>query len=98
MRDDAVMQAYRQVMEWNNSNTHYLPQAKAEFVGSDEADAFLIAAALAHKYAIVTHEVSNPRRKNRVMLPDAANEFDVKTIFIYDLLSQHVAGNFTFTL
>lgn len=98
VRDSAVMQEYRQVMEWNTSNTHYLPQAKAEFASSDEADAFLIATALAHKFTIVTHEASNPNRKNKVMLPDTANEFGVKNIFIFELLSQHAAGNFAFTL
>jgi len=96
--DSQVRQQYAQLMQWNASNTHYLPQAKAEFAGSDEADAFLIAAALAHKFTIVTQEVGNPHRKNKVMLPDAADKFGVESIFIYELLSQQATGNFALTL
>jgi hypothetical protein len=96
--DSQVRQEYVQLMHWNASNTHYLPQAKAEFAGSDEADAFLLATALAHNFTIVTQEVSNPHRKNKVMLPDVANEFGIKPIFIYDLLNQHATGNFALSL
>ena len=96
--DSQVRQQYAQLMQWNASNTHYLSQAKAEFAGTDEADAFLIAAALAHNFTIVTQEVSNPHRKNKVMLPDAADKFGVKNIFIYELLSQQATGNFALTL
>ena len=85
-------------MQWIASDTHYLPQAKAEFANIDETDAFLIATALAHNCMIVTHETRSPAQKNRVKLPDAADKFSVKTIFIYDLLSQHANGNFAFAL
>jgi hypothetical protein len=96
--DSQVRQQYTQLMNWSTSNSHYLPQAKAEFASSDEADAFLVATALAHNFIIVTQEVSNPHRKNKVMLPDAADKFGVKNIFIYELLSQHAKGNFTLSL
>ena len=96
--DSAVMQAYRQVMQWNASNTHYLPQAKDEFARFDKADAFLIATAKIHGFTIVTHEVSRPDSKKRIMIPDAANQFDIKSIMIYDLLSQHATGNFALAL
>lgn len=93
--DIAVMQAYRQVMQWNVSNNHYRQQAKDEFARYDKADAFLIAAAKAHGFTVVTHEASKPESKKRVLIPDAANQFDIKSIMIYDLLSQHANGNFT---
>jgi hypothetical protein len=96
--DPAVMQAYRQVMQWNVSNSHYLPQAKDEFARSDKADAFLIAAAKAHGFTVVTHELSRPESKKRVLIPDAANEFNIKSIMIYDLLSQYATGKFALTL
>jgi Domain of unknown function (DUF4411) len=96
--DADVMQKYKQVMLWNADNTHYTPQAKAEFASVDKADAFLIATAFAHDYKVVTQEISNPKRKNKVMIPDAANNFGVKTTFVYDFLSNHATGNFNFKL
>lgn len=97
IHDNAIMQAYRQVMQWNVYN-HYLPQAKDEFARFDKADAFLIAAAKTHDFIIVTHEVSRPDSKKRIMIPDAANQFDIKSIMIYDLLSQHATGSFALSL
>lgn len=98
VHDSAVMQSYGQVMEWNNSNKHYLKQAKDEFAKFEVADAFMIAAAKAYGFTIVTHEASQPARKSRVLIPDAARELNIDCIMIYDLLSQHATGNFTFTL
>ena len=96
--DIAVMQAYRQVMQWNVSNNHYRQQAKDEFARFDKADAFLIATAKAHDFVVVTHEASKPESKKRVLIPDAGNEFNVKSIMIYDLLSQYATGNFALSL
>jgi hypothetical protein len=98
MHDRSVMQAYRQVMQWNVSNNHYRQQAKDEFARFDKADAFLIAAAKAHGFVVVTHEASKPESKKRVLIPDAGNEFNVKSIMIYDLLSQYATGNFALSL
>jgi hypothetical protein len=96
--DNKVMQAYGQVMQWNVGNDHYRQQAKDEFARFDKADAFLIAAAKAHGFTIVTHELGRPESKRRVLIPDAADAFNIKSIMIYDLLSQHATGNFTLTL
>ena len=82
-------------MSWIASNTHYTPQAKSEFARSDVADAFLIAVAKTYSYTIVTHEKSQPERKNRVLIPDVARNFSVESIMIYDLLSLHAEGNFS---
>jgi len=95
IKDHAVIASYSQIMQWNSSNNHYLPQAKQEFARSDVADAFLIAVAKTHGYTIVTYEKSNPYTKRRVLIPDAAKVFDVKSTMIYDLLSQHAKGNFS---
>ncbi|MDD2740583.1 MAG: DUF4411 family protein [Methylomonas lenta] len=95
--DASVMQAYGQVMTWNVANNHYTPQAKDEFARADKADAFLIAAANAHGFNLVTHELPRPETKRRVLIPDAANVFGVNCTMIYDLLSQHAVGTFGFT-
>ncbi len=76
-KDGIVMQAYRQVMQWNVSNRHYTQQARDEFARFDKADAFLIAVAKAHGFIVVTHELSNPKAQRRVLIPDAAKVFDL---------------------
>lgn len=88
------MGAYGQVMQWNVTNNHYRQQAKDEFARFDKADAFLIAAAKAYSFAIVTHEMGNPDSKKRVMIPDAANQFGIQSLVIYDLLSGYARDNF----
>lgn len=98
MHDGAVMQAYRQIMQWNVANNHYRQQAKDEFARHDKADAFLIAAAKAYGFTVVTHEASKPESKKRVLIPDAAKQFGIKSIMIYDLLSQHANSNFALAI
>jgi len=95
IKDQAVMASYRQIMQWNHSNNHYTVQAKQEFANHNVADAFLIAMAQTHEYKIVTYEKSNPDRKRRIPIPDAANVFGIECIMIYDLLSQYAEDNFS---
>lgn len=94
--DAKVIIKYREVMQWTVSNTHFKDAAKKEFARSDIADAFLIAVALAHGYEIITHELSNPDRKNKIQIPDAALYFGVKTHFVYDVLSDNSNKDFCF--
>jgi len=51
--------------------------------------------AKAHGFTVVTHEASRPESKKRVLIPDAANAFNINSIMIYDLLSQYASGNFS---
>ena len=69
---------------YSNSNQYSQP-AISEFLDADEADAWLIAYAMTHGNQIVTHEVSAPNSKSRVMLPDAANPHNVTCIKTIDL-------------
>ncbi|TXK93849.1 hypothetical protein BMR02_14640 [Methylococcaceae bacterium HT1] len=98
VKDPKVMEEYAQLIQWATTNTHYKQQAKNEFARFEVADAFLIATAKAYDYTLVTHELSNPQSKKRILIPDAANAMQVDSIQIYDLLSQHAKDNFTFSL
>jgi hypothetical protein len=74
------MAAYGQVSAWAISrNGHYLPNALNEFLDADEADAFLIAYALADNANrfIVTHEISNPNQKNKIKIPEPCSALGV---------------------
>lgn len=75
-----VMAAYGQVSAWAISkNRHYLPNAINEFLEADEADAFLIAYALADNAnrIVVTNEISNPNQKNKIKIPEPCNALGV---------------------
>jgi hypothetical protein len=81
-----VVTNYASLTGWVYSKSdQYFPTAIAEFLHADEADAWLIAFAMTYGNHIVTHEVSKPNSKNRVMLPDAANQVGVTCIKTIDL-------------
>jgi hypothetical protein len=78
-----VISAYRQVASWALSrSSHYLPNAIAEFLNADEADAFIIAYALTdvNNTIIVTHEVSTPNKINKIKIPDACIALNVRYV------------------
>jgi hypothetical protein len=78
-----VMAEYGIVSGWAISKSnHYLPNAINEFLDADEADAFLVAYALANasERTIVTQEISEPNRKNRVKIPEACNDLNVQYV------------------
>lgn len=92
--DASVMAVYADVMKWSYASTHYSQDAKNEFAGINEADAYLLSVAKKYGHTIVTQEKPNPAQKSRIPLPDAANQFGVPTIFIYDLLAKHAVSTF----
>ena len=86
-----VMAAYGQVIAWVMSRSgHYLPNALNEFLDADEADAFLVAYCLADPVNnfIVTHEVSEPNRQNKVKIPDACVALNVSYMNTIGMLRQ----------
>ena len=69
-----IIPQYSRVAAWATSKSgHYLPNALAEFLDADEADAWLVAYALSDpsRNILVTHELSEPNRKNKIKIPDA---------------------------
>lgn len=71
-------------------NGHYTPSALDEFLHADEADAWLVAYALAdvdHRI-IVTHEISQPESKKKIKIPDACAPFGVRHVNTIELFRQ----------
>ena len=88
---DEVILEYGKVTAWAISmNNHYLPNALNEFLDADEADAFLVAYSLANNQnrIIVTHEVSQPNRKNRIKIPEACAPFNVRYLNTIEMLRE----------
>jgi len=86
-----VMAAYAQVTTWAISRSgHYLQNALNEFLDADEADAFLVAYCLADSINrfIVTQEVSEPNRQNKVKIPDACIALNVSYLNTVEMFRQ----------
>jgi predicted nucleic acid-binding protein len=73
--DEAVVDAYGQVMLWVQRSAQYFDQAKAKF--ATEADGWLAAYAMVHGVTVVTNEQPRPQSRNRVLLPDVCAQFNV---------------------
>lgn len=83
-----VMAEYGRVAAWAASqNHHYLPNALAEFLHADEADAYIVAYALADtaNRMIVTQEISQPGRRNKVKIPEACNALNVQFVNVINM-------------
>jgi hypothetical protein len=71
------------------SRSDFKPEAKAEFLAG--ADPLLIAYAMAHEHTVVTDEVLEPERKNKVKIPVVCQQFGVPWIGLLDMLRQEGA-------
>lgn len=94
--DPQVMEEYAKLITAVTAKTQYNLSAINWFLDSKNADAFLIAAAKRHGFMLITHEVSAPDSKSDIKIPDAAKLVGVKTMHIFDCLSQHSEDNFKF--
>lgn len=86
-----VVTSYVQIVAWANSRSgHYNATALAEFLGADEADAWLVSFAHADvaNRVLVTHEKSQPDRKNKVKIPEACAPFDISYVDTIEMLRQ----------
>lgn len=86
-----VMLQYARVVNWAPTRKPtYLPKALNEFLNADEADAFVVAYALADRgnRKIVTHETSSPNKVNRVKIPDACDALDVRYMKTLDMFRE----------
>lgn len=66
---------------------HYAPAATGEFLG--KADAFLVAHAKDCGGVVVSFETREPRRTNKVKIPDACDAHGVNCITPFELLRRH---------
>lgn len=77
---DIVVPQYARISEWVDSKrSHYSPKAINEFLDADEADAFLVAYGMAdhENRIIVTREISDPKGKKRIKIPDCCVDMGV---------------------
>lgn len=81
--DSEALNAYSALQNWAASG-NFTDTAKSEFAA--KADAYIIATAYSKGMTLVTLEISEPQRRNKVKIPDAcmgigANWCDLNTMF-----------------
>lgn len=92
---DAI-EGWIEVTEWARTGGRpFTASALEEFAEENEADAWLIAYAKEFDYKIITNEVLNSQIQRKVLLVDAALNFGVECINLYDFLEKY-SENFKF--
>ncbi len=86
--DVDTMKSYTQIVNWVNSAA-FTAKAKSKFMAG--ADPFLIAYALAHGHAVITDEIHEPKRKNKVKIPAVCLQFHVPYMHLHDFLKSQKA-------
>lgn len=94
INDQEINKIYSQLMTWAATSTFYTPKAIKEFARNDIADARLIATSKSLGYSIVSQENSDPNRKNKILIPQAADFIGAQWIYVYDMLSEVCDNNF----
>lgn len=87
-KDSSVaLNEYSTIIEWANSKAdHYTVKAIQDFMETDAADAWLISFALNQNLPILSHEKSEPERKNRIKIPDVCIVFGVQYFNTVEML------------
>ncbi len=82
--DKAVSDAFRDMVNWVQSESQFSAEAKAEF--SSVADGWVIAYAKANALVVVTHEEYAPDVQKKVPIPNVCIEFDVEYCNTFEML------------
>jgi hypothetical protein len=81
-----TIESYRQLMQWIQHQEQYRANAKQDFVREDNADAWVIAFAMAHSCIVVTQEISDPQSKRRIKIPDVCKAWEITCINTFDMM------------
>ncbi len=84
--NDNAIKAYGRLMRWAQSQTQYFPGARGEFAKAENADASVIAFAMAHRCIVVTQEKSKPDSKIRILTPDVCHAFSLHYIDTFEMM------------
>jgi hypothetical protein len=82
--DHDVITAFQDMVKWVNSETQFMPTAKAAFASA--ADGWVIAFAKVNGLVVVTHEEYAADVKKKVPMPNVCLEFDVEYVNTFEML------------
>ena len=84
--EQPVVTAYGTIMDWVQNNPQFQTAAKSKFAAV--ADGWLVAYAYVHNAVVVTHETFRPNAKNRVLIPNVCQQFNVRYLNTFEMLRQ----------
>ena len=84
--DPEVLAAYSDIIAWSQKQIQFSDAAKAEFARLDNADAWVVACAVAYEYVVVTHEEFKRDARQRIPIPNVCLEFGVSYIDTFQML------------
>ena len=82
----SVLEDYGAIIQWTQNQERFNDAAKGEFASG--VDAWVIAYAKAHNAIVVTQEVSAPKSRKDVKIPDVCTHFNVKCTDTFDMLQK----------
>lgn len=82
--DIDVIEAYREVIEWSQSQEQFTSAAKSEFAAV--GDSWLIACAKAHNYVLVTHETYDNFIRKKIPIPNVCRALGIRYINTFNML------------
>ncbi|RLF98855.1 DUF4411 domain-containing protein [Thermococci archaeon] len=83
---EEILSNYRLIINWAIKQPQYFKSAQEEFAQEENADAWIVAYALTYTCIVVTQEVYNRERKNKIPIPNVCVAFKVPYINTYELL------------
>lgn len=84
--DDLVINAYSQVIRWAYRQSQFTDSAKAEFASDDNADAWVVAYAMARSCVVVTHEQLKPGIRHRVPISNVCQAFGIPYVDTFEMI------------
>ena len=87
-QDQAVIEAFQEMVQWVNAEPQFTPAAKAEFASLDNADGWVIAYAKSNGLIVVTHEEYAPDAQKKVPIPNICLEFNVVPVNTFEMLEE----------
>lgn len=84
--DESVVETYRDIITWVQSQNQYLDAAKNEF--AEGADGWLVAYAKRNGPKVVTQEVLDQLRRNKVPIPNVCQAFGVSCVNTFEMLRE----------
>lgn len=81
-----VVKVYGEIMRWAHRQAQFSQQVKADFARADNADAWLVAYAMAKGCVVVTHEEYNPNIQRKIPIPNVCQAFGVSYVDTFEML------------
>lgn len=82
-----IVGAYARIMIWVQQKD-YAQRARDDFARASNADAWVVACALARGYVVVTHEQLSINARKKIPLPNVCREFDVRCIDTFEMMHE----------